>query len=596
MASWVSEPNIQANLQDPLRREIAPTPTSAADNSALADHAPVALVGISKSGIVHIANRSCKSVIGIPSSVLQGSCLFDLIDGDSAAKLKKALHGVCERNQKLEISVKFIEGPSGNTYFTVRIAHCDNSDSSKTEFVLSFSDNSRYQQIVEQFRSAKVYLEAMVNKDALTGLPNRVHFVDALRTAMFNARKTQRKIALMYFDIDGFKLINDQHGHRIGDMLLCELANRLRLRIRDVSRLARLGGDEFTLILDYNDCESSLHKEADKVLSAISAITEIESRQISISASIGIGVYPGYAKTPEELIHYSDAAMYRAKNAGGNRAITFCQRHYEKIKRTSDLSQDLKQAIELDQMCLVYQPIVDSQSGLVDSLEVLVRWAHPRYGEISPEEFIPLAEKNNLIIPVTYWIVRTAMCEMKTLLNSNKLAKLSINLSARLLSDVTFPEKLLDEMRRCNVEPNKIELEITETGVIENLDSVVCLAEKLNCVGCSLSVDDFGTGYSSLARLIKLPISRIKLDKYFISEISDSKAARVIVEAIICIAGELGLGVVAEGVENESQVQLLKKLGCGYLQGFEVAEPQPVKKVTSSVQQTFFRTETNIAC
>jgi len=551
----------------------------------LVDNAPVALLNIYSDGTIIVANKSCKSIIGIPSSVLLGTCLYGYLDTESIHKLKNELSEMQDNDRFRETYVKFGYAAVGRNLFSVHIAFHRDSSIDQAEYTLSFSDALRQQQIAGQLRSAKNYLEEMVSKDALTGLPNRLHFVDALRTAMFNARTNNRRIVLMYFDLDGFKLINDQLGHRTGDQLLCEIANRLKLRIRDVSRLARLGGDEFTLILDYNDSEMSLLNEAKKVLTAISGITHIDSHKISISASIGISIYPGYAKTPEELIQYADAAMYRAKNEGRNRAVIFCEKHYEKMKRASELAHDMRNSIEQNEFYLNFQPIIDSQTGLVDTFEVLTRWRNQKYGLISADEFITIAEKSNQIIQLGHWIIKSALEKLCLLRSAGFNTRFAINISALQLSDQRFLEMLIAEMERYELPPGSLELEITETGVINNLDNVIVLAEEIRKYGCTISVDDFGTGYSSLARITKLPVNRIKLDKYFVSEVCEAKEARVIIEAIVKIASELGLGVVAEGVETNAQALILRQLGCEYLQGFAISEPCSDDRLNQLLEQ-----------
>ena len=290
----------------------------------------------------------------------------------------------------------------------VLIANTDITQNGQLEFVLVLLDTSRQQQIESQLRSAKDYLERLATHDALTGLPNRIHFTEALRTAMFNARKAKRQLALLYFDIDGFKGVNDQYGHHVGDALLREIANRLRVRTREVGRLARLGGDEFTLIMEHRGCYESLLAAADKVRIAISEPITIPSAPIlQVSASIGIATYPKFAKTPRQLIQYADNAMYQAKGLGGDCVVKFSSLHQEKLKRTAALENDFRHSIQRSDFVLYFQPIVNCCNGQLDTLEVLVRWNHPEYGMILPDEFIPMAERSGLINELGSWIVES---------------------------------------------------------------------------------------------------------------------------------------------------------------------------------------------
>ncbi len=558
----------------------------------IADYSPIALINIDRDGLVLSANKACKSVVGIPSSMLINSRLHEHLTRDSTDVLRRVLSDMNPNSIFKDMMLEFVGSPNEKAYLAVQISSYTNkkNDTEHLEYILSFSDASREKKIANQLRNAKTYLEKMVSRDALTGLPNRLHFVETLRGAMLNARKTNRKMALLYFDIDGFKSVNDRHGHLAGDLLLCEMANRLKLRIRDVGRLARLGGDEFTLILDYPGSEAQLREEAQKVLSAIAETITISSVKIKVSASIGIALYPGYAKTPEQLIHYSDAAMYRAKEAGGDQAVIFCENHYRKITRAATLLDSLESGIINSEFYLEYQPIVDSQDYTIDSFEVLTRWNHPEYGLVSPTEFIAIAEKSNQIAVLSRWIIETALMKLKQLLDSGRDNRFAINISALLISDKDFPAMLLSQMKRFGIPPSLIEFEITETGIINELDNAIELANELHQYGCTLSVDDFGTGHSSLARLTKLPVNRIKLDKFFVADLGCSKESRVIVAGIINIASELGLKVVAEGVENKLQSEMLQEIGCHYLQGYDISKPCSEQELDSMLH----RDRTNI--
>lgn len=564
--------------------------------ASIADHAPIALVNINGNGSVLSANKACKSIIGIPSSILIGDCLFHYLTEASNKTLQSVLTDIGPNSICKELILEFVGSPMEIAHMSVHISAYTDDDAGCLEFILSFSDASREKKIADQLRKTKAYLENMVTKDALTGLPNRLHFVETLRAAMLNARKINRKIALLYFDIDGFKSVNDRHGHLAGDLLLCEMANRLKIRIRDVGRLARLGGDEFTLILDYAGSEAQLQSEAQKVLNAIAEPTTISSAKMNVSASIGIAQYPGYAKTPEQLIHYADVAMYRAKEAGGNQAVVFCKKHYEKITRASALVRGMESGIKNSEFYLEFQPIVDSVSYSIDSFEVLTRWNHPEYGNISPKEFIGIAEKSDQITQLSNWVIETAFIKLKELLTAGIDTRFAINISALLISDKGFPAMLLDQMKRFEIPPGSVEFEITETGIIDELDNAISLANELHKYGSTLSVDDFGTGYSSLARLTRLPVNRIKLDQLFVSELTNSKESRIIVEAIIKIAHDLGLGVVAEGVENSMQSEMLQEIGCQYLQGFKFSKPCSEEKLGLLLKKDFASTSQTVAC
>ena len=453
------------------------------------------------------------------------------------------------------------------------------------EYIIVLLDRSRQRQIEKQLRNSKEYLERLATHDALTGLPNRVHFTDALRAAMLNSRKAKRELALLYFDIDGFKAVNDQHGHHVGDSLLREIANRLRVRTIEVGKLARLGGDEFTMILEHTGTYESLYQEAEKVRQAISEPVQASSKTLQVSASIGIAIYPEFAKTPRQLIQYADTAMYQAKSMGGNCIVKFSANHQEKLKRTVSLENDLGQSIENSEFYLDFQPIVDCKTGRIDVLEVLIRWAHPEYGIVSPEEFIPIAERPRQMSLLGNWIIDSTCRVCQQLIKDGKKMRFAINLSPVQLNNSNLADDILLCLGKYNLSPDLFDLEITESCVMNDIDCALTQINELGEQGFSLAVDDFGTGHSSLARLSSLPVSKIKLDRLFVSDLATNTDSRIIVKGFIGIAHELGMSVVAEGVEHNQQLELLRSYGCEYLQGFGILPPCSEKELPTLLEK-----------
>ncbi len=546
-----------------------------------ANAAPVGLLTIDARCRILTANKSCKSIIGIPATVLAGTVFTDYLSCESAEAFRKALGRsmAAVPISSNELSLCFSHPLLLTRSIQAIITMSKLTRDGDIEYVIVLLDRSRQRQIEKQLRNSKEYLERLATHDALTGLPNRVHFTDALRAAMLNSRKANRELALLYFDIDGFKAVNDQHGHHVGDSLLREIANRLRVRTIEVGKLARLGGDEFTMILEHTGTYESLYEEAEKVRLAISEPVYASSKTLHVSASIGIAVYPEYAKTPRQLIQYADTAMYQAKSMGGNCAVKFSAQHQEKLKRAACLENDMAQGIENSDFYLDFQPIIDCKTGQVDVLEVLIRWKHPQYGTVSPEEFIPIAERTRHISQLGQWIVESTCRVCQQLLKNNIKVRFAINLSPVQLNNNKLAYDFVSCLHNYGLSPDIFDLEITESCIMSDIDCALTQISELGEHGFALAVDDFGTGHSSLARLSSLPVSKIKLDRLFVSDLVSNKDSRIIVKGFIGIAHELGMSVVAEGVEDDQQLELLSQYGCEYLQGFGILPPCAEKEL-----------------
>ncbi len=546
-----------------------------------ANAAPVGLITIDVAGRILTANKSCKSIIGIPATVLVGSVFSDYLCDESAEAFLKGL----SRSMDVvpisgnEVALCFTHHLLSTRSIQATITMSKLTSDGYIEYIIVLLDKSKQRQIEKQLRNSKEYLERLATHDALTGLPNRIHFTDALRAAMLNSRKAKRELALLYFDIDGFKAVNDQHGHHVGDSLLREIANRLRIRTVEVGKLARLGGDEFTMILEHSGTYESLCQEAEKVRQAISEPVHASSKTLHVSASIGIAIYPEYAKTPRQLIQYADTAMYQAKEMGGNCVVKFSAQHQEKLKRTASLENDLGQSIENSDFYLDFQPIISSETGQVDVLEVLIRWAHPEYGVVSPEEFIPIAERSRHMSILGNWIIESTCRVCQQLLNDGIKMRFAINLSPVQLNNSNLAYDIRNCIDKYGLSPDLFDLEITESCVMSDINCALTQINELGEHGFALAVDDFGTGHSSLARLSSLPVSKIKLDRLFISDLVSNKDSRIIVKGFIGIAHELGMTVVAEGVEQDQQLELLQLYGCEYLQGFGILQPCSEKEL-----------------
>ncbi|HEY9193578.1 MAG TPA: EAL domain-containing protein, partial [Methyloversatilis sp.] len=416
-------------------------------------------------------------------------------------------------------------------------------------------------------------LEYLANMDTLTDLPNRRLFMDRLTQAMQRATRLDRQLAVLFIDLDRFKVINDTLGHRVGDQLLTEVARRLRTCVRTSDTVARLGGDEFTILLEDVASRQAVGQIADTMLATLGQGIRIEDRTFFVSASAGIAFFPDDAQSIDELLSRADLSMYQAKSAGRNTS-RFYERRMD-LHAHSDFSAEiaLHGALERREFFLVYQPIVDAVSGRVHALEALLRWNSPDLGVIAPDRFIPILEETGLIVPVSRWSLREALAEVRRMQQSWPDVKLAFNLSGRQLRDDDLVADISSALAETGFDPRMLELEITESMLMEDLPRTSEIMVALDAMGVSLAIDDFGTGYSSLAYLMRFSVRTLKIDRSFVRELDGGTDAATIVRAILSLAGSMGLEIVAEGVETDSQFAHLRELGCHRLQGYLFGRP-----------------------
>jgi diguanylate cyclase (GGDEF)-like protein/PAS domain S-box-containing protein len=428
-------------------------------------------------------------------------------------------------------------------------------------------------EIVER-RQAEARVHHMAYHDALTGLPNRALLSERLDRTMLAARRDGRKLAVMFIDLDRFKTINDSLGHLTGDHLLKEVANRLCRVVRAVDTVARLGGDEFVVLVPGVRTLDECALVGDKIIAALAEPVRFEGRSLHISPSIGICLCPDDGEDVETLMRKADAAMYHAKASGRNNYQFFAERMNVAAARHFDLETSLRGALERREFTLFYQPIVCTSGSGVQSMEVLLRWRRPGHGLVAPDDFIPMLEENGLIVPVGEWVIRAA-CEQAVAWRDAGLrpVPLAVNLSARQFMHRGLIESIRRIVEDTGIDPTMLEFEITETALMQHGQQTLETLEQISAMGISLSIDDFGTGYSSLAYLKRFPVDKIKIDRAFVRDLETSSEDRAIVAAIMALAGSLQLSVVAEGVETEAQLALLREHGCSYAQGYLFAKP-----------------------
>jgi diguanylate cyclase (GGDEF)-like protein len=433
---------------------------------------------------------------------------------------------------------------------------------------------------IVQRKRAEERLHYLAHYDDLTGLPNRVLFTDRLKQAMFEANRHARLVGVAFLDLDRFKTINDSLGHGVGDMLLKGVAERLNRCVREGDTVARLAGDEFTLVLADMAHVDHASQVARKVLDSLSRPFHIAGQELFTSASLGMTLYPFDDDSVDGLLRNADIAMYRAKDQGGNSYQFYSADMTAKAHERLSLENDMRRALEREEFFLDYQPIVALRDKTVVALEALVRWRHPQRGLISPAEFIPLAEETGLILNLGEWVLRNAIEECVRLTRAGSTGmRVAVNLSAHQLHQKELIRMIQRMLTSAGARSNQLQIEITESVLMSNVDNTAATLGALSDMGVEISLDDFGTGYSSLSYLKRFPIDVLKIDRSFVRDIPADPDDSAIASAIISMAHNLGIQVVAEGVETEDQLSFLRDHDCDTVQGYYLSRPKPAEEI-----------------
>ena len=420
--------------------------------------------------------------------------------------------------------------------------------------------------------------EHLAMHDALTDLPNRMLFADRIGQAIAGVKRSGGGAAVVLIDLDRFREVNDTLGHQNGDLLLVCLATRLRDSVRGIDTVARLGGDEFGLVLPGVADQGQLVPALARILAAIDQEVDLGGVPLNVEASLGVVFIPQDGADPDLLMRHADVAMYVAKRShGGVVCYDNSQDHYN-AERLS-LVAELRRAVQRDELVLHYQPQVQQPSGEVRTVEALVRWQHPTRGLLAPDEFVPIAEQTGLIDDLTRWVMDEALRQLKEWRAVMPDLVVAVNISGRSLQQLDFPLKVLDALTRAEANPDWLLLELTETALVTDAASAAMVLGHLSAAGLRLSVDDFGQGYTSLGQLSELPLSELKIDKSFVLNLATSPSDAAIVRSVIDLGHNLGMEVVAEGVEDEEALRLLLELGCDITQGFWFSRPLPADQV-----------------
>ncbi|HXS51335.1 MAG TPA: EAL domain-containing protein [Usitatibacter sp.] len=540
---------------------------------------PLAVVEWDRRQHVIAWNPAAEAIFGFPAYEMLGKPLAPALTTTDA---REDMEAMCR---------ELLESGEGNKTTLVNAArngrtiHCEWYNTPLVDAqgtVTGFA--SLVQDITERLNTERT-IHYMAHHDALTGLPNRRLMQDRLNQAIMAARRKQRHVAVLFLDLDRFKVVNDTLGHDTGDFILKDVARRLVACVREVDTVSREGGDEFVVILPDLERPENARVVADKILEVLSRPVEIGGHEIHVTPSIGISHYPNDATDVHQLLKHADNAMYQAKDAGRNTVRFFTNDLNFLLSKRLEIESRLRKAIDNEEFFLRYQPQVELATGRISGMEALIRWNDPQKGEIFPKDFVFVAEELGLIVPIGEWVFRTA-CRQLRAWSDEGLAPItiSINISPRQFMSRRLVHTLLSIVRDTGADPRHIELEITETMIMRNVEQSIETLAQLRAVGMQVAVDDFGVGYSSLGQLTRLPASSMKIDRSFIMNVPQDVSSALITEAIIAMAKRLKLRVIAEGVETRQQLEFLRVNHCEAFQGYLFSKPVTALEATAMLK------------
>jgi len=536
---------------------------------ALAEHATDLVAVVDAGGVITYASPSYARILGYPPEMLEGAEALALVHPDDLARVRE------------DIARRVAEGGVG--YAEYRVRHADGSWRT-----IEVTTNNRLHdpailgiiataRDVTARRAGEELLQHQALHDALTGLPNRALLNDRLAHALAVAARERASLALFLMDLDRFKEVNDTLGHDAGDVLLREVGRRVQSALRASDTVARLGGDEFAMLLPGADAASAT-EAARKILSALVEPVTLHEQVVIVGGSVGIALYPDHGENAAALLRHADVAMYAVKRGGGGYAV-YNPDHDRHTPRRLTLIGALPRAIARDELRLHYQPMIDVTGRRVRMVEALARWQHPELGLLPPEQFIPLAEQTGLIVPLTRWVLDTAVRQVRAWRDDGLDLGVAVNLSARTLRDPELSAAIAGLLQAHGVPADKLRVELTESMVTADPPTAMEVLTRLSQLGVRVAIDDFGTGYSSLTHLKRLPIDEIKIDRSFVTNMTTDSDDATIVASTIGLGHSLGLRFVAEGVEDERTWQALEALNCDGAQGFYVSHALPADEL-----------------
>ena len=579
VTNHLADPNVRGivgNLHDITERKSAEEALREAHErfrSAFVN-APIGMAIVDLEGRIVRANSSYGRILGHSSDTLAGMSLHDLIhlaDRESSAAEMRRL--ISSRSDGYQIEKRFIHSYGHEVWVSVSVSCVRDAEAKPLYMIGQIEDVTDRRTLRERLAHAAIH-------DPLTGLPNRVLFMDRLEVALSRAKRQGRRVAVAFLDIDRFKLVNDSMGHDSGDRLLVAVAGRLRAALRVNDTVARLGGDEFTVLCEEVSDDASALEAAERLVDALRHPFDLVESEVFVTASLGLAVSGSPGDSPSSLLRDADTAMYVAKERGRARIELFDQENHEVALQRMHISTELHRALERGELCVYYQPIVELNGGRLAGMEALLRWQHPERGLLPAGEFLRMAEDSGLIVAIGDWVLDQA-CRQYVSWESERSQRgagnlsvgMCVNLSPRQLAEPDFVDQVEDAIQSSGIDPRALCLEITEGALIGDAESTLDVLHDLRALGVRLSIDDFGSGYSSLAYLRSFPVEVVKIDRSFVEGLGHEAGDATIVQSVVALARSLGLLCIAEGVENRQQLNKLRALGCAFAQGFLLGVP-----------------------
>jgi diguanylate cyclase (GGDEF)-like protein/PAS domain S-box-containing protein len=546
----------------------------------LLEAAPDGMVVVNQDGEIVLLNARAEKQFGYRRDELLGQKVTNIIpEGFAERLIADALRTTAEAlEQQIGTGIELCGLRKGGSEFPIEIMLSPLESAEGILVTAAIRDITERKVAEERIRFLAYY-------DALTGLPNRTLLQDRLTKALASALRRKEKVALLFLDLDRFKDINDSFGHSVGDLLLQNVAERFKSGVRKQDTVGRLGGDEFLIVLTNVKEIANASVAAERFMHAMSAKFVIQGRSLSISCSIGISMFPEDGMDGESLLRNADAAMYSAKDSGRNNFRFFTEDMNAQAVERVTLENDLRQALDKNELFLVYQPQMNIVTGKIIGLEALLRWQHPTLGLMPPDRFIRIAENCGLIIPIGEWVLRTACAQVRKWQDEGIPAvSIAINVSTVQFRQKGFCELIRRVVNEMGLDPQYLQLELTESIFLDDADETLSLIQKLKAMGLTLAIDDFGTGYSNFNYLRQFRISKLKIDRSFIRDVAVNPDYVAITTAIISMAKSLNIKVLAEGVEDEAQMSFLRAHQCDEIQGYYFSKPLAVDKVAAKLR------------
>jgi diguanylate cyclase (GGDEF)-like protein/PAS domain S-box-containing protein len=534
------------------------------------EHAPIGMALAGIDGELFRVNRALARMLGRAEDELLGVSVLDLTHPDDQATMRAHLDKlVVGEIPTYRIEQRYLHTDGREVWTAISASLVRDSVGTPMYVVHQIEDVTARRRDGERLAHQAIH-------DPLTGLPNRLLFVDRLRRAL--AEDPHGRTAVLFLDLDHFKVINDSLGHSAGDRLLVTIADRLRNAVRPHDTVARFGGDEFTVLCRDVPDERVAAEIAERIASAVSKPVHLSEGEVYVTISAGIALSGGDMETPETLLRNADAAMYGAKERGRARFEMYAAASRDQAVTHLRTGSELRRALELGELRVFYQPILNLETARISGFEALVRWEHPERGLVGPDQFIPLAEETGLVVPIGSWVLEQACRQAAQWHADGAPVSISVNLSPRQLAEPTLPATIAAVLDRSGVDPTRVWLEITESTLMRDAESAVSMLHALRSLGVRLAVDDFGTGYSSMTYLKRFPVDSLKVDRSFVDGLGREPEATAICTAVVSLAHALGMGAVAEGVETPEQLAALRALGCEHAQGYLFGRPAPAER------------------